>query len=146
MPVRVYGVLGLVAAGGAVALAVLVGVLESTALGIAYAALALVSLLAIVALFCSKCADRDRCGHVVFGPVARLIWRKRKAGAYTSTELALTSLALVVIFLLPQAWLWRVPLALGAFWLCLLVASIDIRARVCPACGNAACPLARARS
>ena len=144
MPARVYGALSLVAAAGAVALAVAVGLRQSPLLGIAYAVLALVSLLGIVALFCTKCADRDRCGHVVFGPIARLMRRERRKGAYTSTELALTSIGLVVIFVLPQAWLWRAPLALGGFWLCLLVASIDIRARVCPACGNAACPLSRA--
>jgi hypothetical protein len=106
--------------------------------------LALLSLVAIVALFCTKCSDRDRCGHVVFGPFALVLSRELRKGEYTNTELALTSLGLAVIFALPQAWLWRVPLALAGFWLCLLLASIDIRARVCPACENSACFLSRA--
>jgi len=146
MPARVYGVLSLVAFAGATAIAALAGWRESPALGIAYAALALVSLLATVAIFCSKCADRERCGHVVLGPIARLIRRELRTGSYTSIELTLTSIALALIFLLPLGWLWRFPLALGAYGLLLLLGSIDIRARVCPACENAACPLSRASS
>ncbi|MGD0273775.1 MAG: hypothetical protein ABSB96_08615 [Gaiellaceae bacterium] len=141
---RIYGALSLVAAVAAVALAVLAGWRQSAALGLGYAALALLSLVAITALFCTKCSDRDRCGHVVFGPVARFISKELRKGEYTTTELAFTSLGLAAIFVLPQAWLWRVPLALAGFWLCLLLASIDVRMRVCPACGNAACPLSRA--
>jgi hypothetical protein len=143
---RIYGVLSLVAFAGAVAIAALAAWSEAPALGIAYAALAFISLLATIAIFCSKCADRDRCGHVVLGPVARLVRRELRRGAYTSAELALTSIALALIFLLPLGWLWRFPLALGGFCLLLLLGSIDIRARVCPACGNAACPLSRVNS
>ena len=47
MPARVYGVLSLVTFAGAVAIAVWAGWRESPALGVGYAALALVSLLVI---------------------------------------------------------------------------------------------------
>jgi hypothetical protein len=143
---RVYGVLSLVAFAGAVVVAALAGWRESPALGVAYAAVAVVSLLVTVAIFCTKCSVRDRCGHVVLGPIARLMRRELRAGPCTSTELTLTSIALVLIFLLPLGWLWRSPIALGGFCLLLLLGSIDVRARVCPACGNAACPLSRASS
>ncbi|MGD0166203.1 MAG: hypothetical protein ABSC51_02780 [Gaiellaceae bacterium] len=143
MPARIFGVLSLIAAGVAVMLALFVAWRQSTLLGLAYAALVLVSLIAITALFCTKCSDRDRCGHVVFGPVARVMRREQRPDSYTRSELAMTSIALALTFLLPQVWLWRVPLALAGFWLCLLLGSIDIRARVCPACGNAACPLSQ---
>ncbi|MHB8060331.1 MAG: hypothetical protein ACYDHO_05815 [Gaiellaceae bacterium] len=146
MSARVYGVLSLVAFAGAVVVAALAGWRESAALGIAYAAIATVSLLVTVAIFCTKCSARDRCGHVVLGPIARLMRKELRMGPYTGAELALTSIALVLIFLLPLGWLWRFPLALGAFGLLLLLGSIDVRARVCPACANAACPLARAGS
>jgi hypothetical protein len=146
MPARVYGVLSLIAAGIAVALAVVVGWRQSAVLGLGYAALVLISLVGITALFCTKCADRDRCGHVIFGPVARLIRRELRQGPYTRTELVLTSIGLAVVFVLPQAWLWRAPIALAGFWLCLLLAAIDVRARVCPACRNTACPLKATRS
>jgi len=146
MSARVYGVLSLIAFVGAISIAVFAGWREFPALGIAYAALALVSLLGTVAIFCSKCAARDRCGHVVLGPIARLMRRELRTGRYTNTELALTSIPLVLTFLLPLGWLWRSPLALGGFCLLLLLGSIDVGARVCPACGNAACPLSRASS
>lgn len=146
MPVKVYGVLSLIAFAGAVAVAALAGWLESPALGIAYAALAAVSLLVTVAIFCSKCSARDRCGHVVLGPIARLMRKELKTGPYTSAELTLTSIALVLIFLLPPSWLWRFPLALGGFCLLFLLGSIDVRARVCPACANEACPLSAKRA
>lgn len=141
MPARVHGVLSLIAFAGAVVIAALAGWRESPALGIAYAALALVSLLVTIAVFCGKCANRDHCGHVVPGRVARLMRRELRIGPYTSAELALTSIALALVFLPPLGWLWRFPLALGGFCLLLLLGVIDIRARVCPACQNAACPL-----
>lgn len=146
MSARVYGVLSLVASAGAVAIAVLAGWREFWALGIAYAALALISLLLMIAVFCTKCSTRDRCGHVVIGPIARLMRREVRTGPYTSAELTLTSIALVLIFLLPMGWLWHFPLGLGGFCLLFLFASIDLRARVCPSCANAACPLSRASS
>lgn len=146
MPARVYGVLSLIAFAGAVAIAALAGWRESPVLGIAYATIAVISLFVTIAIFCGKCADRDHCGHVVLGPIARLMRRELRTGPYTSTELALTSIALTLIFLLPLGWLWRLPLALGGFCLLLILGSIDVRARVCPACGNAACPLSRAGS
>ncbi len=146
MPARVHGVLSLVAFAGAVAIAVWVGWRESSALGIGYAAFALVSLLAVVAIFCTKCAARDRCGHVVLGPIARLIRKELKVSPYTTPELTLTSILLGLTFLLPLGWLWRSPLALGVYALFLILGAIDIGARVCPACTNAACPLSRANS
>ena len=146
MPARVYGVLSLVTFAGAVAIAVWAGWRESPALGVGYAALALVSLLVIVAVFCGKCAARDRCGHVVFGPIARLIRKELKVSPYTSLELTLTSVLLALTFVLPLGWLWRYPLALGVYALFLVLGAIDVGARVCPACNNAACPLSKASS
>jgi uncharacterized membrane protein len=145
MTARVYGVLSLGTAGAAVAVAVTIGWRQSAALGLAYAILAILSLVAITALFCTKCSDRDSCGHVVFGPFARALSKELRKGEYTTAEIALTSLGLAVIFVLPLGWLWRAPLALAIFLLFLLFASIDVRRHVCPACGNGACPLSRAK-
>ena len=145
MTARVYGVLSLVTAGAAVAIAVMIGWRQSAALGLAYAVLAMLSLVAITALFCTKCSDRDRCCHVVFGPFARVLSKELRKGEYTTAELAVTSLGLAIVFVLPLGWLWRAPLALVVFLSFLLLASIDVRRHVCPACGNGACPLSRAK-
>jgi hypothetical protein len=146
MRVRMYGLLSAVAAGIAIALAVLAGLTQAAWLGLAYGAFALVALLVVVAVFCTKCLYRDRCGHVIFGPIARLLAKEPRRGDYTSTELAVTSLGLILIFAVPQLWLWRTPLVLTGFWLLLLAASAGVRVRLCPSCGNRNCPLARAES
>ena len=65
---------------------------------------------------------------------------------YTSLELTLTSVLLALTFVLPLGWLWRYPLALGVYALFLVLGAIDVGARVCPACNNAACPLSKASS
>ena len=110
---------------------------QSLVLGILYLVLAGISALVVLYAFCAKCADREQCGHVIAGPAAAKMFKNRKPGPYTTRDMFLVSAALTVIFLYPQIWLWRHPPAFGAFWICLAVAAVDIRARVCSGCGNA---------
>jgi hypothetical protein len=113
---------------------------QSLILGMTYMFLSGISVPVILYAFCAKCEDRDRCGHVVAGPAASKMFKNRKPGPYTARDLFLTGASLAVLFLYPQIWLWRHPIAFGAFWICMAVAAVDIRARVCRGCGNLNCP------
>jgi hypothetical protein len=113
---------------------------QSLVLGMMYMFLAGISVPVILYAFCAKCPDRENCGHVVPGPVAAKAFRNRKSGHYTARDLSLTVAALAVLFVFPQIWLWRHPLAFGTFWILMAVAAVDIRAAVCRDCGNVYCP------
>jgi hypothetical protein len=113
---------------------------QSLSAGMAYMFLAGLSVPVILYAFCAKCADRENCGHVVPGPAAAKAFKNRESGPYTPRDLFLTFAALAVLFLFPQIWLWRHPLAFGTFWILMAVAAVDIRAGVCGDCGNAFCP------
>jgi hypothetical protein len=134
---------GLISLGlAAIAMAAVIYALfqQSFMLGILFLILAGISAPVILYAFCSKCVDRDQCGHVIAGPAAVKLFKNRKPGPYTAVDLILTSTALAVIFLFPQIWLWRHPLAFGIFWICMAIAAIDIRGKVCKGCGNVHCP------
>jgi len=91
--------------------------------------------------FCAKCPCADHgCGHVFPGPLARMILPRRTPGPYRAAELGATGLALAVVLLAPQAWLWQsVPVLVG-FWVLVIAALGMIRASVCRGCGNEFCP------
>ena len=112
---------------------------QSSILGIIYMFLAVLSVPVILYAFCAKCPDRERCGHVVPGRSAK-VFKTRKRDPYTASDLFLTVASLAVLFLLPQIWLWRHPVAFGAFWILMALAAVDIRGNVCRGCGNEFCP------
>jgi hypothetical protein len=137
---QTHGLISLGCAAFALAVAVQSLFQQSFVIGIAYMFLAALSTPVILYSFCAKCEDRLRCGHVVAGPAAARMFRNRKPAPYTPGDLAATGAALAVIFLFPQIWLWRHPLAFGVFWICMAVAAVDIRRNVCAGCGNVRCP------
>jgi hypothetical protein len=113
---------------------------QSLALGMLYMFLMGIAVPVVLYSFCAKCADREKCGHVVPGPAAAKLFKDRKSGPYSSRDLFLTAAALAVLVFLPQIWLWRHPIAFGAFWILLGLAAVDIRSAVCGDCGNVYCP------
>ncbi len=113
---------------------------QSWALGMLYMFLIGIAVPVVLFSFCAKCPDRDRCGHVIPGRVAGRLFKDVKSGPYSSRDLLLTAAALAVLVFLPQVWLWRHPIAFGAFWILMGLAAVDIRSAVCRDCGNDRCP------
>jgi hypothetical protein len=113
---------------------------QSLSLGMLYMFLAGIAVPVVLYSFCAKCPDREQCGHVVPGQAAGRLFKGRKPGPYSSRDLFLTAAALAILVFLPQIWLWRHPVAFGAFWILLVPAAVDIRSAVCRDCGNAHCP------
>jgi hypothetical protein len=135
-----HGVLGLGLAALALAAAAQSLFQQSMALGVAYLLLGTLSVPVILYSFCAKCPDRGKCGHVVPGRAASALYKNRKQGPYTGPDMTMTAAALLVIFGFPQIWLWRHPVAFGAFWILMAVAVADIRSKICRDCGNGNCP------
>ena len=142
---RIYGLTSL-GLGGVAALLAAAALFSLSWLASAiYLAGCLLAMAGVVYAFCARCPCRATCPHVILGKLA-LAFTDRQPGPYSRGELAVVVLGLLWIVGLPHAWLWRWPLLLAAFWALNAVAVLQIRARVCPACDNAHCPLAATRS
>jgi hypothetical protein len=140
MSARFHGVtsIGLVVVAMVIAAVVLFQV--SWVVAVVYLVGCAVSAAGIVYAFCAKCPCRRRCAHVVFGKLA-VAFTNREEGPYTGIELAVVGLALLWLLGFPQIWLWRYAGLLVAFWVLNAISVVQIRLAVCPACGNAHCPL-----
>jgi hypothetical protein len=113
---------------------------ESSAwMGIGYLLICGISPLTILYAFCAKCPCQAHCGHVFPGRVAK-VFKQRPAGPYTTGEVTMTGLVLLLLMGLPQFWLWQSPWLLAAFWGLYAIAVVQIRTVVCRACDNVYCP------
>ena len=111
--------------------------------GLAYLAVMIIVPQAILRTYCAKCPCKAHCGHVFPGKAAMAF--AKEPGPYTPTEFAVLGLALVLLFGLPQFWLWSYPALFITFWILSGVAFFQIRLAICPSCNNVYCPV-RVRS
>lgn len=140
MGARFHGVVSIGLIGVAIVIAAVVMFRASWELGLVYVAGCAVAPLGIVYAYCAKCSCRSKCAHVVFGKLAEA-FTDRQPGSYTKAEIAVVVLALLWLLGLPQVWLWRSAGPFAAFWVLNIVAVVQIRLAVCPACDNVYCPL-----
>jgi len=96
---------------------------------------------AILYAFCAKCPCRETCGHILPGMAAKLF--SRQPGPYSSTELIVVGVSLLLLLGFPQFWLWQYPGWFIVFWLLNLTALTQIRSAVCKGCDNVYCPVNR---
>jgi hypothetical protein len=136
---RRHGIMTLGLAALAVALAAVAAFHHSVVLGAVYMLLSALAVPVVLLSYCAKCPDSDQCGHVLPGRAVSVLGGKRK-GAYSKSDLALTAAALAVVFMLPQAWLWKRPADGVVFWGVMAAAAFDIRLMICRDCGNRHCP------
>ena len=129
--------LGLMSIAGAIAVVVMF--LTSWGLGISYIILCIVGCMAVLYGFCAKCSAKENCGHVLPGKLAMNF--SRKPGAYTPVELGVLLVAFMLMFGLPQFWLWRYSKLLIAFWGLSAIAFFQIRLTMCQVCDNVYCPV-----
>lgn len=135
---QLCGVISLGLCGVAAVLAAIALFSTSIALGVVYLALNLIAPQMVLRGFCAKCPNKANCGHVFPGRAALRF--ARIPGPYTWFDLAGVAVMALVLFGLPQIWLWRYPVLFGAFWALLIAAGIMIRGAMCPVCENVYCP------
>lgn len=136
---QAHGVSSLILGGICVALGAAAMFLWWWPLGVAYISSAALAAFSIIYGYCSKCPCQDECGHVFPGKIARVF--KRVPSPYTWLEIATLIVALIILFGVPQYWLWKFPLLFTAFWGCAIIASLQIRVQLCATCENEFCPL-----
>jgi hypothetical protein len=135
---QLCGVISLGLGGVAAVLAAIAMFSTSLLLGVMYVALCLLVPQAALYGFCAKCPTKSNCGHVLPGRAA--LRMARTAGPYSLLELSGIGLTVLLLFGLPQVWLWQYPVLCGAFWALLIAAAIMIRWAMCPVCENIYCP------
>ncbi len=113
--------------------------------GVVYLAACIVAVGIILYVYCARCPCREKCGHVFLGRLAAALV-ERQPGPYTVVELAALLLALLLLWGLPQVWLWRYTGLFVAFWVLSAIALTQIRIVVCRNCGNVYCPANPRRS
>ena len=140
MSTRFHGITSIGLVVVAVVIAAVTVFQASPVLGLVYLVGCAVAPLGIVYAYCAKCPCRARCAHVIFGKLAMAL-TNRQPGPYKPAEIAVVGQALLWLLGLPQVWLWQTPIWFGAFWVLNVVAVMQIRLAVCPACDNVHCPL-----
>ena len=120
-------------------IAVVAMFLTSWMLGVVYLAVMVIAPQAILRTYCAKCPCKAHCGHVFPGKAALAF--QKEPGPYTPTELAILGITLLLLFGLPQFWLWQYPVLFVVFWVLSAIAFIQIRAFVCRTCDNVYCPI-----
>lgn len=94
----------------------------------------------VIYFYCAKCTARKVCSHVLPGYLTRFFPR-RTIGPYSRTDVFAMAAAFIVTTIFPLYWLaGNLPLLL-VYCAILVVAVVDLRARVCGDCKNVFCVL-----
>ncbi|MBI9052061.1 MAG: hypothetical protein JEZ00_21785 [Anaerolineaceae bacterium] len=139
MKTKHHGILSLSFVGMAIAIAGYTAARLNILLLIGYLVFSLLAFITVITAYCSKCPCKTHCAHVLPGLLAGRI--DRQPGPYTKLELTLLLLAIAILLILPNVWLWHFLHWMVIYWLVAIIAIIEIRQYVCKPCGNVFCPL-----
>jgi len=115
--------------------------MDSILFGSIYAAVIVIFFTVIPAVYCSKCPCRDKCMHVILGPISKFLVSKLNEAAYTVTDVVLTLAVAAAAVIMPQPWLIKnIPLLIF-YWTAVTIAAAEIFLFVCKGCGNEKCPM-----
>lgn len=94
-------------------------------------------------IYCSKCLSRDNCNHLFMGSLSKLISPYKK-GKYTKFDIIVgVVLPMLIIYILPQFWLYKNIYYMVSFWVLTLIGLIDVVIVVCVNCSNTKCMLCK---
>ncbi|MBN2755065.1 MAG: hypothetical protein JXR81_09445 [Candidatus Goldbacteria bacterium] len=138
---RIHGAAAIVLFIGAFMSGGYVVFMDSVLFGSIYAAIIVMFFTAIPAVYCSKCPCRDRCMHVILGPISKLLVSKPNESGYTVTDVVLTLSVAAAAVIMPQPWLIKNIPFLIFYWIAVTIAAAEIFLFVCKGCGNEKCPM-----
>ncbi len=98
-----------------------------------------VCLLTIVKVYCTKCpAKKTACAHVLPGKLTGL-FHPKAPGKYTSSEITILIISVLILFAFPQYWLWQNKFLFGLYWFLNISSLIGIKLIMCKRCSNVYC-------
>lgn len=137
---KAHGVMFLALAVGAWLLGAVVVMSRSALWGWINLALIVAAFAIVVYFYCAKCTARKVCSHIFPGYLTRFFPR-RGIGPYSRTDVFAMAAAFIVTTLFPLYWLaGNIPLLL-VYCGILVVAVVELRAKVCGDCKNVFCVL-----
>jgi hypothetical protein len=126
--------------------AILLGIIaifkESSSMAISYIIFLLLGFISIIYSYCTKCAGRFHCGHIIIGKIAQQ-FPKRKQRAYSKSDYAGVIIPLLIMILFPQIFLWKITWMFISFWVLSIVAVLEINKYVCNKCQNSQCVMCK---
>ncbi len=135
---KLYGIFSLLCFAAAVGLGFEAIHQSSVQWSLLYLLITAASGIVVIGAFCAKCPVKTECAHVLPGLAARLL--NRPPGPYSKAEMLLTSLAIGIILIFPQPWLFRNMCLLVPFWTISLAGLLFIVRNICGTCQNKYCP------
>ena len=136
---RFHGVLSLVIFGIAITIGIIPVFRINLFIGFGYIFLLIISGIAMIFAFCTKCPCNKNCVHVLPGLITKLT-KTRTPGPYSWLEIGIVVVSILCIIGIPQIWLWNNWNYFFLFWLLTLITSLEIRLFVCKKCSNDFCP------
>ena len=136
---RFHGIVSLILVGLVSVLCLVVIAYHSWVWGAIYLVVIAAAPLAVLRSFCAKCPCKAHCAHVLPGKAAMAF--ARDPGPYTRGEIFAMAGSLLLLFGLPQFWLWKTPVLGIIYWVLAGIAFFQIRLAVCPRCAHTHCPL-----
>ena len=143
MKIKIHGIISLLLFAGALLISFYAIQKYSIIMALSYLLIVIISSLIIIYSYCAKCKCHEKnCAHLIVGPIAKLL-PKRKMGKYTLLDYIGVFIPILLIFFLPQYWLFMDKVLLILFWILSIIAVIEIIGFVCKSCENDNCLLCR---
>jgi len=133
-----HGIISLTLAGIAIFLGIVAVFADNIFFGVIYLAVNILGFLIIVYSYCTKCAGRKKCGHVILGKITKFL-PSREQSNYTLFDYAGVVVPFLFIVVFPQFYLIKHIWMLIVFWVLMLIAVLEINKYVCTACVNSKC-------
>jgi hypothetical protein len=137
-----HGIISMIIFFAAIVLGISAIFKESAYMGIGYISFLPLGFVIIIYSYCTKCAGRFHCGHIIIGRIAQQ-FPKRKQRAYSKSDYAGVIIPLLTMMLFPQIFLWKTTWMFISFWFLSIVAVLEINKFVCSKCQNSQCAMCK---
>jgi hypothetical protein len=133
-----HGIISMILFFAAITLGIIAMSSESILCTIFYLVFLLIGFISVIFSYCTKCAGRFHCGHIIIGKIAQRFPR-RKQTQYTKWDYIGVIIPLLIILLFPQPFLFKIKWMFIFFWILTIIAVFQIKLFVCTKCKNSQC-------
>jgi hypothetical protein len=142
LKVNKHGIISMTIFFAAILLGTIAILKISKSMAIGYIIFLMLGFISVIYSYCTKCAGRFNCGHIIIGRIAQR-FPKREQSKYTGWDYMGVIIPLLLILLAPQLFLWKTKWMFISFWILSLIAVWEISRYVCTKCPNDQCKLCK---
>lgn len=137
-----HGIISIILAGIAIFIGFLAVFDANQSIALIFLLTIVIGFIIIAYSYCSKCASRDNCAHVIIGKITKLLPGRRQTN-YTFWDYAGVIVPFVLILIVPQIYLIKHLWMLISFWVLLVIAGLEVNIFVCTMCSNSKCSMCK---